>query len=238
MAIPGHGTIVAGFQIPGSVVLAADRRVIDGHESNPIAVRECCKIAAHPTLPLAAAVRGIGTLVLGKPSHSKGRIESVELIENIFSSIKNKSDATPQALKRRFARMFLPIVLVQRDWLAMAGLNHRVFTDIVWASMVGGAGSLFTFRMEHSLTVGPRMAEIVAPPDSLYEFYHEMLHEAEEVRMRKAIKTAAGLAEYARGLVHCGIDRDATLNGGVNRSCGGAVDVVIVDAAGARFHEP
>jgi hypothetical protein len=74
----------------------------------------------------------------------------------------------------------------------------------------------------------------VAWPDSLDHFYLKGPFAGTAALFGYSLQEPAKLAEHVRRVIEAGIREDARLNQGRNRHVGGPIDVVLIDAKGAR----
>jgi hypothetical protein len=75
---------------------------------------------------------------------------------------------------------------------------------------------------------------VAAWPDALDPFYTKGLLAGAAALFGYSIQEPAKLAQHVRGVIEAGIREDARLNQQLDRHVDGPVDVVLIDARGAR----
>ena len=77
----------------------------------------------------------------------------------------------------------------------------------------------------------------MAFPHSLATFYTTGRYGDAARRFANDISDKDRLARHVWAVIYRGIQEEARLNGGTNLQAGGGIDVIIVDANGARMHQ-
>jgi hypothetical protein len=240
------GTIIIGVPRPHFVVLGADRLWTNAlaKPGDPPWDRQGrhVKIARHPSLPLAVAVAGLGTL---GPQR-----DTVAYVSELIASLDRSAlrfDAIVERLRpplhealrgvRESARRAL--AANPSDAEAGARLKAAQLTLIV-AYVAEDRATLGWLQVEDDWKArreaAPRGA--VAWPSALDPFYREGPFAGAAALFGYSIQEPARLAEHVRGVIQAGIREDARVNLESDRHVGGPVDVVLVDGKGARCVAP
>jgi hypothetical protein len=207
-------TLIVATKRPSFAVLAAEQ--FHGGVTRVYAP----KVVLHrdSAIPLAFAVAGTPHLLLG------GRAAPVtEHLLGFANSIKSANELELGEVARRLKELLSPgvqekkcetgvFVALARKGVAAAGLLHLAY-------QAGGVTSTL-----HSECPQWCPGEIGAAFDARD---WGLLHDPGNM-------DPDSVADQARRLVQKGIDYDEQLHSGRHESCGGKVDVVIVDSAGAR----
>src|SRR5262245_58223620 len=114
MAQPYCGTITVALKTADFAVLVADRIGVQGDRAAPSDVRYAVKIAAHPTLPLAIAVGGMGTVETGTFPEEKGEVELIDVLAGMYRRLEKPNDLKWENLLRRIEADVVPRVRNQR----------------------------------------------------------------------------------------------------------------------------
>jgi hypothetical protein len=236
------GTIVMGVPRDRFVVLGADRLWSNAlpKVDDPPGERQGrqAKIAIHPTLPLAIAVAGIASLGPEQDTveHVRRLIAPLDASRLDFDAIagllradlEERLQAIREPAKRALARN--PADAAARIRLKVARLTLLV------AYVTRGRATLGSLEMKDrwtaKLAVPPRGA--AAWPDALDAFYASGPYARASAMFGAAIQDPARLTDHVRQVIEAGIREDARLYRGADRHVGGPVDVVLVDARGAR----
>jgi hypothetical protein len=236
------GTIVMGVARADFVVLGADRlwsnalpRLDDG-----LAERQGrqVKIAVHDSLPLAVAVAGIATLGPERDTveHVRqliaqldgSRLDFDRVVELLRTDLQEQLQAVREPAKRALARN-------PADAEAATRLRVARLTLLV-AYVASGRATLGSIALGDRWTAeqeaAPRGA--VAWPDALDRFYTGGPFAGAAALFGYSIQEPDKLADHVRHVIDAGIREDARLHPPGNRHVGGPVDVVLIDAKGAR----
>ena len=236
------GTIVLGVPRADFVVVGADRLWTNAlaKPGDPPWERRGRqgKIVLHRSLPLAVAAAGLSTLDEGQ--------DTVSYVEKIIAPL----DASSLDFGRLVERLRRPLhdrVLAQRSAArrvlaanpsnAEAKVRLKVARQtLVIAFVSAGRATLGWVQIDDEWKAKreaqPRGA--VAWPDSLEPFYTRGPFAGATRLFGYSIADRAGLVEHVRRVIEAGIREDARLNQDRNRHVGGPVDVVLIDAQGAR----
>jgi hypothetical protein len=236
------GTIIMGVPREHFVVLGADRlwsnalpKVDDGPSDRQ--GREV-KIAVHDSLPLAVAVAGIATLGPEQDTveHIRRLIASLDasrldfdtIVELLRTDLLERLQAIREPAKHALARN-------PSDAAAQIRLKVAHLTLLV-AYVARGRATLGSLelgdRWTAKLATPPRGA--VAWPDALDAFYGQAPYAGATAMFSPSIQEPAKLGQHVRRVIEAGIREDARLYDEANRHVGGPVDVVVIDAKGAR----
>ncbi len=236
------GTIIMGVPRANVVVLGADRLWSNAlpRLDDTLAERQGrqVKIALHDSLPLAIAAAGIATLGpeqdtvehirrLIAPLDSS-RLNFDTIVEVLRTDLHEELQAVRDPAKRALARN--PADAEAKIRLKVARLTLLV------AYVAGGRATLGWVELEDRWTAkqeaSPRGA--VAWPDVLDHFYARGPFAGAAALFGYSIQEPAKLAEHVRRVIEAGIREDARLHQERDRHVGGPVDVVLIDAKGAR----
>jgi hypothetical protein len=240
------GTIVMGVPRAQFVVLGADRlwtKVLPKPGDTPWERQDRrMKIALHGSLPLAVAVAGIATLGPGQDTVAYVRelitpLDTsrltfdtiVELLRTpLLESIRSVRDPAQRALAAN------PADIEAKKTLKAA----RVTLLVAYAA--GGHATLGAVQLDDtwqaSRAAPPR--GVVAWPDALDLFYTRGPLAGATALFGSSIQQPTKLAEHVRQVIEAGIREDARLNQDRDRHVDGPVDVVLIDARGARCVPP
>ena len=236
------GTIIMGVPRDRFVVLGADRLWSNAlpKVDDPLSERQGrqVKIAIHPSLPLAIAAAGIASLGPEQDTveHIRrliapldaSRLDFDAIVELLRADLEDRLQAIREPAKHALARN--PADAAARIRLKVARLTLLV------AYVAGGRATLGSLEIEDrwtaKLAAPPRGA--VAWPDALDDFYASGPYARASAMFGAAIQEPARLADHVRRVIEVGIREDERLYQGADRHVGGPVDVVLVDARGAR----
>jgi hypothetical protein len=236
------GTIIMGVPRASFVVLGADRlwsNALPRFDDLPSERQgRQVKIAVHDSLPLAIAVAGIATLGPEQDTVEhirrliapldRSRLNFDTLVELLRASLLEKLQAVRGPAKRALAQH-------PADAAAKIRLNVARLTLLVAYIAAGRAtlGSLtLDDRWRAKRETPPHGA--VAWPDALDHVYTRGPYAGATALFGYSIEEPAMLAEHVRRVIDAGIREDARLYQARDRHVGGPVDVVLVDARGAR----
>ena len=240
------GTIILGVPRAQFVVLGADRLWTNAlaKPGDPPWDRrgQQVKIARHGSLPLAIAAAGLGTL--GPQQDTMAYIGELitpldrsslgfdAIIERLRPPLHEALRAVREPARRALATN-------PSDAEARARLKAARLTLIV-AYVAGDGATLGWLQIEDDWTAKreapPRGA--VAWPSALDRFYLEGPFAGAAALFGYSIQEPGRLAEHVRRVIDAGIREDARVNLEGDRHVGGPVDVVLVDAKGARCVPP
>ena len=236
------GTIIIGVPRAQFVVLGADRlwsTALPRPGDTPSERRgRQVKIALHESLPLAVAAAGLATL--GPEQDTVGYIR--QLIAPLDKSRLN-FDTIVELLRTqlhdrlRAVRHPAKDVRATRSSDAEAKIRLKVATlTLLVAYVAAGRATLGWLQLgddwQAKRESPPHGA--VAWPDSLDRFYIKGPFAGTAALFGYSIQEPAKLAEHVRRVIEGGIREDARLYQERDRHAGGPVDVVLIDAKGAR----
>ncbi len=240
------GTIIMGVPRTSFVVLGADRLWINAlpKVDDPLAERQGRrpKIAVHDSLPLAVAVAGIASLGPEQDTleHVRRLIAPLDasrlsfdaIVERLRPDLQERLQAVRVPARRALARD--PADAAARIRLRVARLTLLV------AYVAGGRATLGSLDIEDRwtarLAAPPRGA--VAWPRALDAFFAASPYARASAMYAAGVQEPAKLAEHVRRVIEAGIGEDERLYRDADRHVGGPVDVVLVDARGARCVPP
>ena len=236
------GTIVMGVPRDHFVVLGADRLWSNAlpRAGDPPSERQGrqVKIAVHDSLPLAVAAAGLATLGPEQDTveHIRRLISAVDasrlnfdtIVELLRKDLLERLEAIREPAKHALARN-------PQDAEAKTRLRVARLTLIV-AYVAAGRATLGTLELDDrwtaKLVAPPRGA--VAWPDVLDVFYGQGPFAGATAMFKPSIQEPVKLGEHVRGVIEAGIREDARLSRNGYRHADGPVDVVLIDARGAR----
>jgi hypothetical protein len=236
------GTIIMGIPRDHFVVLGADRlwtnalpRVGDSPSERQ---GRQVKIAVHDSLPLAVAVAGIATLGPEQDTveHIRRLIATLNasrlnfdaIVELLRTDLQERLQVIREPAKRALARN--PADAEAKIRLKVARLTLLV------AYVASGRATLGSLELDDrwtaKLAAPPRGA--VAWPDALDTFYGQGPFAGATAMFGPSIQEPSKLSEHVRRVIEAGIREDTRLYQINDRHAGGPVDVVLIDAKGAR----
>jgi hypothetical protein len=237
------GTIIMGVPRAHFVVLGADRlwsNALPRADDLPTERQgRQVKIAVHESLPLAVAAAGIATLgpeqdtvehirrLIARLDRSRLNFDTI--VEILRTDLQEELEAVRGPAKRALARN-------PADAAASIRLKVAKLTLLI-AYVAEGRATLGWLEIgEHwqaKREVPPRGA--VAWSDALDDFYSRGPFMGAAALFGYSIQEPAKLAEHVRRVIEAGIREDARLYQERDRHVGGPVDVVLIDAEGARW---
>jgi hypothetical protein len=236
------GTIILGAPRSDFVVVGADRLWTNAlaKPGDPPWKRQGPqgKIALHPTLPLAIATAGLATLDAEQDTVSYIR----ELITPLDVS-RLDLDTIVELLRPHLHEKILALRNSARRALAAnpADADAKIRLQaarqtLVIAYVTAGRASLGWVQVDDEWKAKRETPPhgAVAWPTSLDHFYRTGPFASTAKLFGHAITDRAGLVQHVRHVIEAGIREEARLHQGQNRQVGGPVDVVLVDAKGAR----
>jgi hypothetical protein len=236
------GTIIIGVPRSHFVVLGADRLWTNAltKPGDPPWDRQGrhIKIARHPSLPLAVAVAGLGTL---GPQQ-----DTVAYVGELIASLDRSAlrfDAIVERLRPPLHEALRGVREPARRALATnpsdaeAGTRLKVARlTLIVAYADADQATLGWLQIEDdwkaNREAAPRGA--VAWPNALDGFYRTGPFAGAPALFGYSIQEPGRLAEHVRRVIEAGIREDARVNLESDRHVGGPVDVVLVDGKGAR----
>jgi hypothetical protein len=240
------GTIILGVPRDHFVVLGADRLWTNvlPKVDDPVDERQGLrvKIARHETLPLAVAVAGIASL---GPEHdtmehvrgliaplTASRLNFDTVAEVLRADLMEELQAIREPAKRALATN-------PADAVAQVKLKTARLTLLV-ASVSAGRATLGTLELEDRWTA--KLAEpprgAAAWPDALDAFYFQGPYRGATAMFGTSIQNPLELATHVRRVIEAGVREDSRLYASEDRHVAGPVDVVLIDAKGARCVPP
>jgi hypothetical protein len=236
------GTIIIGVPRAQFVVLGADRLWSTAlpRPGDPLSERRGrqVKIALHESLPLAVAAAGLAAL--GPEQDTVAYIR--QLITPLDKSRLN-FDTIVELLRTQLHDRLRAVRHPARDVLATKSadaetkirLKAATLTLLV-AYVAAGRATLGWLQLDDDWKAKRESPPhgTVAWPDSLDHFYLKGPFAGTAALFGYSIQEPTKLAEHVRRVIEAGIREDARLNQGRNRHVGGPVDVVLIDAKGAR----
>jgi hypothetical protein len=236
------GTIVMGVPRDRFVVLGADRLWSNAlpKVDDPPSERQGrqAKIAVHETLPLAVAVAGIASL--GPEQDTVQRIRTLiapldrsrlhfdAIVEVLRADLQDRIEAIRGPARRALEKN-------PNDAAARIRLRVAQLTLLI-GYVADGRAVLGTLELadgwKAKQEAPPRGA--VAWPDALDDFYAGSPYARASAMFGAAIQSPAKLAQHVRRVIEAGIREDARLYEPDYRHVDGPVDVVVIDANGAR----
>jgi hypothetical protein len=236
------GTIVMGVPRDGFVVLGADRLWSNALPKidDPSSERQGrqVKIATHDSLPLAIAAAGLATLgpeqdtvehirTLIAPL-DRSRLNFDTIVELLRVDLQEKLAAVRGPAKRALEKN--PNDAVARITVKVAHLTLLI------GYVANGRATFGTLELgdgwKAKQETPPRGA--VAWPDALDHFYAGSPYAGAKAMFGASIQEPAKLAAHVRRVIEAGIREDARLYKASDRHVAGPVDVVLIDASGAR----
>jgi hypothetical protein len=236
------GTIIMGVPRANFVVLGADRFWSNAlpRLDDTLAERQGrqVKIALHESLPLAIAAAGIATLGPEQDTVEhirrliapldRSRLNFDTIVELLRTDLHEKLQAIRDPAKRALAKN-------PADAEAKIRLKVARLTLIV-AYVAAGRATLGWVELEDRWTAKQEAPPhgAVAWPDALDNFYRRGPLAGASALFGYSIQDPAKLAEHVQNVIEAGIREDARLYQDRDRHVGGPVDVVLIDAKGAR----
>ena len=236
------GTIIMGVPRDRFVVLGADRLWSNALPKidDPPSERQGhqVKIAVHDSLPLAIAAAGIATLGAEQDTieHIRTLIAPLDrtrlnfdaIVELLRADLQEKLEAIRGPAKRALEKN--PNDAVARIRLRVARVTLLI------GYVANGRATFGSLELEDGWKAKqeapPRGA--VAWPDALDDFYASSPYAGTRAMFGAAIQDPAKLAAHVRRVIEAGIREDSRLYKPSDRHVDGPVDVVLIDASGAR----
>jgi hypothetical protein len=236
------GTIVVGVPRAQFVVLGADRlwtKVLPKPGDTPWERQDRrMKIALHGSLPLAVAVAGLATLGPDQDTVAyvrelitpldAGSLSFDAIVARLRAPLQQSLQAVREPAKRALATNVA-------DTRAKVSLKAARVTLLV-GFVASGEATLGWIQIDDAWKA--RRASpprgVAAWPDALDPFYTKGLLAGAAALFGYSIQEPAKLAQHVRGVIEAGIREDARLNQQLDRHVDGPVDVVLIDARGAR----
>lgn len=236
------GTIVIGVPRAQFVVLGADRLWTNALPRSGDAPWERrgqqVKIARHPSLPLAVAAAGLGTLGPEKDTVAyvrelitpvdRASLRFETIVERLRPSLHEKLRAVRDPAKQALAAN-------PADAEAQIRLKAARLTLLI-AYVADGRATLGWVQIADDWSAKRESPPhgAVAWPAVLDPFYTKGPFAGGSALFGYAIQEPTKLAAHVRRVIEAGIREDARVNQDGDRHVGGPVDVVLIDAAGTR----
>jgi len=240
------GTIVMGVPRAHFVVLGADRlwtKVLPKPGDTPWERQDRrMKIALHGSLPLAVAVAGLATLGPAQDTVAYVRelitpldVASLAfdtIVERLRPHLEGELRAVRDPAQRALAAN--PADAEARTTLTAARVTLLV------AYVTDGQATLGSVQLDDAWKARRATAPrgVVAWPDVLDPFFTRGPFSGASALFGASFQEPARLAQHVRRVIEAGIHEDTRLNPDLDRHVGGPVDVVLIDAQGARCVPP
>lgn len=235
--LPGVGTITMAVRRPTFVVLGADRLAYQRDSAGGITKRTThAKFALHPTLPIGIVHSGLGSV-------APGPRQTNPVVTQVLAQIRSEQ-LNPTDLVRAFSLALEgPVRQARADIRKFltgspASVSDKIMAEshltLLVGFVAGGNAVLLAIKIEDSTTHAVEGSHLGAPP-TLARFYESGKYQADADVFGKAITDSKALASHVRSVIADGIREDARLNNGKNNVVGGGIDVVVVDASGAKL---
>jgi hypothetical protein len=236
------GTIIMGVPRANFVVLGADRlwsNALPRPDDSPSERQgRQMKIAVHDSLPLAIAAAGIATL-----GPEQDTVEHIRRLINRLDASRLNFDTIVELLRTDLQEQLQAVRDPARRALAKypndpeAKIRLKVARlTLLVAYVAAGHATLGSLEIDDRWTAKqeapPRGA--VAWPDALDTFYTQGPFAGATTMFGVSIQEPTKLAAHVRRVIEAGIREDARLYQSGNRHVEGPVDVVLIDARGAR----
>jgi hypothetical protein len=237
--LPRVGTITMGVWRPTFVVLGADRLAYQRDSAGGIANRKThSKFAVHPTLPLGVVHSGLGSVPPGPRDTNEAVREALERIQSQQLTRADLVTAFVGALEGpvRQARADIRKILAGSTPSVPKEILDESHLTLLVGFVANGSAVLLTIEIRDSST--DTQANHFGAPQTLAPFYSSGKYQADADLFGAGITGADALAGHVRTVIVDGIREDARLNKGQNNVVGGGIDIVVVDATGARLRRP
>jgi hypothetical protein len=218
-------TILYAARRPTFAVLAADQLWTgvewSGEERHTLSGLHT-KLRVHPQRALAFGTAGVSVL---------GRLQTIDIVQESFAG-DNHISLTQVGL---LLQIILGERLVKQTQQEPEDVRGEPRVDVVMAEFVDGEVQLLAVCVSEGKS-GQLRHGLVAPTPGLVasSFYSRGRFADDEGKFGSDGLTPAELVDHARQAVQEGIDEEERLFGD-ERQAGGDIDVVLVDADGARF---
>ena len=236
------GTIVMGVPRAQFVVLGADRlwtKVLPKPQDAPWERQDRrTKIAVHASLPLAVAVAGLATLgpeqdAVAYVGELIAPLDSASLtFEAVVARLRTPLEQSLAAVREPAKRA---LAANPGDAEARIRLKAAKLTLLI-GFVAAGRATLGWAQLDDVWKAG-RVAPprgVAAWPDALDAFYRRGPYAAASALFGASIQEPAGVTGHVRRVIEAGIRDDARQTQERDRHVGGPVDVVLIDAQGAR----
>jgi hypothetical protein len=240
------GTIILGVPRADFVVLGADRLWTNALAKPGDAPWERrgqqVKIARHPSLPLAVAAAGLGALGPEQDTVAYIRelitpVDSASLdFDTIVERVRPGLHESLRAVRDPARRALAANPADAEAKIRLKAARVTLLIAYVTAGRAGFGSVEIDDHVRAKRESPPRGA--VAWPAALDPFYTRGPFAGAAALFGYSIHEPAKLAAHVRRVIEEGIREDARLNQDGDRHVGGPVDVVLVDAKGARCVPP
>jgi hypothetical protein len=219
--------IVMGVRNESAVVLAASRFDAD---SGAAPEETECRIALHPTLPLAVAISGLRQL---RDPRSGRSIDTIEMTRRVVEDVGQANDLELGRLSTRLANRLHPLV---REALRSTGSTSDPLAGVTLliGYVHGLAAGMGLVRLGQRVDARP-LETYIEHPDTLRSVYSSGPDRDPSALFGLSLRDSTVVAHHLRRVLADGIAYEAAVVDRSNSGCGTHVDVVVVNARGARL---
>jgi hypothetical protein len=224
---------------PEFVILGADR-LSHSHTAGgaPVASNTRDKFVLHPSLPIAVVHGGLADV---------GTRDTTAVVADAIGMMRSADQLRVPFVTRHLASVLQgPVRATIEDVRAEVGrgeeppeLLAKAKLDLFVGFVRAGKASLVSVKIAD--TIDSRLFPVnggIAFPDHLRTLYTTGRYADEAGLYGQGITNADRLARHVWAAIDRGIQEDARQNGGTNKQAGGGINVIIVEAKGARLHHP
>jgi len=234
------GTIVIGLEQPTFVVLASDRRVttIDP-ETNESEISYVQKILRHPSLPLATAIAGFGSLkMIDATSDDEETTVNSLINEHVIQSIQSESDLDINQIADKVRVNILPHVQNHRKHAKtkFPGMS-RQHVILYVATCMNGVGHLNRLIVDEAVSLEPRDHSLwaVNQPPASERFYTQEYVDGKEREFRQVVTNRLRIAQIVSGMISGGISEERRVSKETTKDYENLVDCVVVDSKNGAY---
>lgn len=222
------GTIIMGIQRPSFVVLGADQ-LEHGHDAfgRPYEAFNR-KIVLHPKLPLALATAGYANFSTQR--------KTIEHLEEVIGRISESVDLTLEHLRSELVdELHANVLLRLNDASGRPGFDSNLEKLDVFIALVNRHQASFgLLRLTHEVQFTSSTGGQIGAPSLIGPFLSQGRYADEGVLFGDNYQDSDSLACHVHRVLSEAIGVAVLLESPV-RTIGGNVDIVIVDAEGARI---